>query len=190
MKSKINTIPCVILSGGKSSRMGQDKSLLSFGDKNTLIRFQYDKLSQIFQNVYISAKENKFDFPCEIIYDESKIFSPMVALKSILEKFQNQKVFIICVDTPLVENSTIIDIVANKDIADVVVCGDEHKTHNLCGIFSSSILSKIDEMLENNNHKINYLLTKLVDFKIINFENSHQFSNINTQDDYDKLIVL
>lgn len=187
---KIKNIPCVILSGGKSSRMGNDKSLLPFGAENSLAKYQHDKFSKIFQNVYISSKKNKFDFSCEVIYDESEIFSPMVALQSILKRFNNQKVFIVCVDTPLIELSSIMKIVENKDKAEVIICADNLKTHNLCGIFSSDILPKIDEMLENENHKINYLLTKLVDLKIIHFENSHQFSNINTQDDYDKLIVL
>lgn len=187
---KIENIPCVILSGGKSSRMGRDKSMLPFGSENSLIKYQYIKFSKIFKNIYISSKENKFDFPCQIIYDENDIFSPMVALQSILNKFNNQKVFIVSVDTPLVLESSIVDLIENKDNAEVVICADEFKVHNLCGIFSSDILPKIDQMLENNNHKINYLLTQLVDLRIVYFENSHQFSNINTQEEYDELIVL
>ena len=52
----------VILAGGKSSRMQQDKALLPFGEVNSLAEFQYRRLSKIFSKVYISSKYNKFDF--------------------------------------------------------------------------------------------------------------------------------
>jgi len=56
-------IPCVIFAGGKSSRMGEDKSLLPFSSFKTLTEFQLSRLSKIFKNVYISTKEkNKFEF--------------------------------------------------------------------------------------------------------------------------------
>ena len=55
-------IPCVILSGGKSSRMGEDKSLLPFSSSSSLIEFQYRRLEPYFKNIFISAKNDKFDF--------------------------------------------------------------------------------------------------------------------------------
>ena len=42
-------IPCVILSGGKSSRMGEDKSLLPFSSSKTLIEYQYKRLKPYFK---------------------------------------------------------------------------------------------------------------------------------------------
>ena len=55
-------ITCVILSGGKSSRMGEDKSLLPFSSSQTLIQYQYDRLKPYFKNIYISSKVDKFNF--------------------------------------------------------------------------------------------------------------------------------
>ena len=65
MKTLYST--AVILAGGKSSRMKQDKALLPFGDTNSLAEFQYRRLSKIFSKVYISSKNNKFDFDVNII---------------------------------------------------------------------------------------------------------------------------
>ncbi len=186
---KIKNIPCIILSGGKSSRMGEDKSLLPFGGFETLIEFQHDKLSKIFQNIYLSSKSDKFDFPCQIIYDESEVYSPMVALNSIFQTLQEEKVFIISVDTPLLEEETIQKLIEksyDKDF-DVTVCRDNDKIHNLIGVFDSTILGKITEMLSADNHKINTLLTQKVKLQIVFFEDKKQFSNINTREDYLKL---
>ena len=59
----------VIFAGGKSSRMGEDKALLPFSNYPTLTEFQHDKLSTLFDDVYISAKQNNFDFECRVIQD-------------------------------------------------------------------------------------------------------------------------
>ena len=180
----INNIPCVILSGGKSSRMGEDKSLLPFKDSSTLIEYQYKKLSKIFKDTYISSKMDKFNFDANIIYDNDKnVSSPMIALYSILEHLNFEKVFIITVDTPFVKKDTIFELIDNSSIHDIVIAKDTNKTHNLCGVFSKSINSTIKNMLSDDNHKINTLIKKS-NHKIILFENSKQFLNINTQDDY------
>lgn len=185
----IHNIPCVILSGGKSSRMGEDKSLLPFGSLKTLIEFQHQKLSHIFKNLYISSKTDKFDFPCKIIYDKSEIYSPMVALQSILKVIEETKVFIITVDTPFLEEYTIKKIIeaSSNEQFDVTICKDLEKTHNLIGVFHKNILEQIDIMLQDNNHKINTLLTQKVKLQVIPFEKGTQFVNINTKEDYLKL---
>jgi len=64
-----HTMPAVIFAGGKSSRMGKDKALLPFADCNTLSEFQYNKLTSLFDKVYISSKEDKFDFEATVITD-------------------------------------------------------------------------------------------------------------------------
>ena len=90
----------VILAGGKSSRMGEDKALMPFGGCNSMAEYQYKRLKKIFKNVYISAKDNKFNFDAKIILDRYKQSSPMVAIASILEELQ-EDFFLISVDMPL-----------------------------------------------------------------------------------------
>ncbi|EAI3380799.1 molybdenum cofactor guanylyltransferase, partial [Campylobacter coli] len=63
---KLENLNCVILCGGKSSRMGEDKSKLIFKNQ-TLTQFQVEKFSKIFKNVYVSAKEDKFGAKFKLI---------------------------------------------------------------------------------------------------------------------------
>lgn len=184
----IKDIPCVILAGGKSSRMGEDKSLLPFKNKNSMVEYQYDKLSKIFQNIYISSKTNKFNFNKNlniIIDNEQNISSPMVALKTIFEKIDNNKIFIITVDTPLIEKNTILNILENSYNYNIIIAKDKYKIHNLCGVFSKNIYPNILNLIKNNNHKINYLI-KNNNHKILFFNNPNQFININRKEDYIK----
>jgi len=180
-------IPCVILSGGASRRMGEDKSLLPFKEFDTLIQYQHSKLSKIFSTVYISSKTNKFNFKANILYDESQeIYSPMIALKSILNSIPDEKVFITTVDTPFIEKDTFIKIIEASIHYDIAIAKDCNNTHNLCGVFSKSLLVHIEKLLNTNIHKINTLI-KNSNYKEVVFENSHQFININTKDDYNKI---
>ena len=104
----------VVISGGKSSRMGRDKALLEFGGYPTMAEYQYRKLEKIFDNVYISAKDDKFDFHSKLILDRYETSSPMVALASIGEQISDRAIFVLSVDTPMV------DIAYNKTDANRV----------------------------------------------------------------------
>jgi molybdenum cofactor guanylyltransferase len=178
-------ITCVILCGGKSSRMGEDKSLLPFGSSKSLTQYQYDRLKPYFKNIYLSSKVNKFDFvnENEIIFDENKdIFSPILALQTIFKIINNQKVFIITVDTPFVSVESISKLVQESKDVDICVAKTE-KIHNLCGVFSSNISESINTMIESDIHKIGYLLRNN-NTLLIDFPNDDEFMNINNKDDY------
>ena len=179
-------ITCVILSGGKSSRMGEDKALLPFSSSQTLIQYQYDRLKPYFKNIYISSKTDKFNFleKDSLILDKNKdIFSPILALDTIFEKFKDQKIFIITVDTPFVSVDSIYKLIKESKDYDICVAQTE-KTHNLCGVFSSNISLTIKTMIENDIHKIWFLIKNNI-YKIIELPNNNEFLNINHRDDYE-----
>ncbi len=178
-------IPCVILSGGKSSRMGEDKSLLPFGQTNSLIQFQYERLKPYFKNIYISSKTDKFDFIKDksfIIYDKSKVYSPIVALKAILEQLPYQKVFIITVDIPFVKIETIAKLIKESKGFDITVARTL-RTHNLCGVYDKSILLYLKQMIKDDFHKVGYLINKL-NSHLVKFTDDMEFLNLNKKEEY------
>lgn len=62
---------CVILAGGKSSRMGRDKTLLPFGGFATLTHYGAHKFGRIFERVFVSSKFDKFNPPLPLVKDAS-----------------------------------------------------------------------------------------------------------------------
>ncbi len=190
-------IPCVILCGGKSSRMGEDKALLPFSNYKTLTQFQFERLKPYFKNIYLSSKTNKFDFLKDsenhkdenIIYDNTnEESSPLIALKSILERENLTEAFIITVDTPFVKISSINKLITNSSSYDITIATTQRE-HNLCGVYNKSCLCFINKMIEENNHKVGYLLKNLKTNKI-NFSDENEFLNLNKKEDYKKAINL
>ena len=179
-------ITCVILSGGKSSRMGEDKSLLPFSS-SSLIEFQYKRLKPYFKDIFISSKLDKFDFlddKTKLIIDKNQdIYSPILALQTTFETLDDEKVFIITVDTPFIKYETIKKLIDYSNNFEITIAQTPFGTHNLCGVFSKLVLSTIEEMLEENIHKINFLI-KNRNNNIISFSNEDEFLNINTKDEY------
>lgn len=188
-------IPAVILAGGKSSRMGKDKALLPFAQYSSLCEYQYNKLQELFSKVYISTKEDKFNFikeKQELFFDTSEISSPMVALSAILENIKTQKFFLITVDTPLVSLKTMQELIdtQRKSNKKVTIAKDiSGKVHNLCGVFNTDIKDIVKESLEKDIHKISYLLEK-AGYETILFDTTDEFLNLNTQEEYKKAIEL
>ncbi len=174
----------IIFAGGRSSRMGSDKSLLPFGDKNSMAQFQYDKLNSIFSKVYISTKEDKFDFNSRLIFDNYPQNSPLVAIISIFENLNIDEAFILSVDAPFIDKDIIKRLYSyNSSSKDAIVAQTKDGVQPLCAIYKKSIISKAKEYLEQDIHKLTYLL-KNSNTTIVEFDNRDKFANLNYKSDY------
>ena len=176
-------IPCVIFAGGKSSRMGKDKSLLQFLNGKSLIRYQYDRLSKIFNKVYISSKTPKFDFEAPLILDSSTIYAPTPAFLDIFEYFK--EFFAIAVDSPFVDKKvidTLIQTAKENPKADAIIAKTDFP-HPLIGIYRKSILPLLEKAIQEKNYKLNAILRQ-ADTKFVTFDEEEKFFNINYPQDF------
>jgi len=181
INSQLNSV-AVIFAGGKSSRMGRDKSLMPFGYYNSIAEYQYTKLSKIFDKVYISTKEDKFDFKANLIYDRYSESSPLVGLVSIFETIKEDRCFVLSVDVPFIDE-VIIDILIRESNINTTVARSKNGIEPLCGVYHRSILPLAKKLLRDNNHRLNYLLRE-ANAKDIYFDNEDAFQNLNFIEDY------
>ena len=175
----------VILAGGKSSRMQRDKALLPFGESNSLAEFQYRRLSKLFSKVYISSKNNKFDFDVEVIADRYEEASPLVALVSIFETLEEiEEVFLLSVDAPFVSEMVIDTLYKNSCSVDVVVAQSSNGFEPLCAIYRRSCLVEAKRALEANMHGLHSLFKKL-QIERVQIEDETAFMNLNYPSEYE-----
>jgi len=182
-------IPAIIFAGGKSSRMGEDKALLPFHTYTTLSEFQYAKLQKYFKTVYLSSKQKKFNFDCNIILDTHTTSSPLVALISIFEVLDVESIFVLSVDAPLVDETVINTLFHAYDKKyDAIIAQSPKGLQPLCGIYNRSILSLANEALSKENHKMTRLLT-LANTYAVSFEEEGIFTNLNYKYEYESLLL-
>lgn len=186
-------LPCVIFAGGRSSRMGEDKSLLSFGDFDTLSQFQLHKLSKIFKSVYISSKDrSKFNFNANFIEDVDKnIFAPSVAFLSIFLTLKCESFFAISVDTPFITDEIIYELYnQDKKIkSDATIAKHSSGIEPLCGIYHNTLIDTFKVMIDTNEHKLNMMLNKQ-NINYVYFEDHKAFLNLNHPYEYQEALNL
>lgn len=188
-------IPCVIFAGGKSSRMGEDKALLPFGNFNTLTEFQLNKLSKVFKNVYISCKtKDKFDFSANFIEDvkTDNVFAPTAGFIAVYKKLQCERFFAISVDTPFVDADVInklLDADTTDADTDATIAKTDKGMQPMCGIYHKSMLPEFIQMLKEDNHKLGFLL-KRSNTKTVFFTDEKPFLNLNNPDEYKKALNI
>ncbi len=184
-------LTCVIFAGGKSSRMGEDKSLLPFGGFKTLSEYQYTRLRPIFKRVVISAKEaDKFDFDADVIPDivETGVYAPTAGFVSVFDHLDDDRIFVLSVDTPFVDAKEICDIVSSDVPSyDAVIAQTPSGTHPMCGIYHRSLHNNLKQMLQEDNHRLGQLLHNVKTF-FVKFDDEEAFANLNHPHEYQKAI--
>lgn len=179
-------IPCILFAGGKSSRMGQDKSLLPFGEYSSITQYQYERLSKLFTHVFISTKTaDKFDFDANFILDPLDAdFAPTAGFVGVFEQLQCERIFVLSVDSPFVDEETIKKLVqADKPDYDAVIAKTPSGTHPMVGIYHLSLLDKFSRMLREGDHRLGKLLT-VNNTHYVEFGNEELFMNLNHPHEY------
>lgn len=181
---------CIIFAGGKSSRMGEDKSLLPFGGFSTLAEFQYTRLSKLFKYVAISTKNaDKFDFKADFILDPEGIdYAPTVGFVTAFKTLKNERLMILSVDTPFIDETIFQALLdADNENLDAVIAKTKGGSHPLCGIYHRSLAKEFERMLDENDHRLGKLLasssTAYVDFK-----EEELFANLNHPHEYQEAL--
>lgn len=186
-------LPCVIFAGGRSSRMGEDKALLPFGGYNTLTEFQYYRLKKIFKDVFISCKsKEKFSFDAPFIEDtpRSNTFAPTAGFVASFATLRSEAFFAISVDAPFINEEIIATLIqSDKELLDVdtTIARSSHGMEPMCGIYHRTLEGEFKKMLDEENHKLGFLL-KNVKTNFVEFEQNEAFSNLNHPHEYQEAL--
>ena len=180
-------IPAILFAGGQSSRMGKDKALLPFAGYPTLSQYQYERLNRLFEAVYISTKENKFNFEAPLIPDKYEASSPLVGIVSVFETLDADEVFILSVDAPFVTAEVISELVKNAEGHDAIIAKTKSGRQPLCGIYKRSVLDIALKFLKQDEHRLGSVLNN-VDTKFVFFEDDAAFTNLNHPHEYEEAL--
>ena len=199
-------ITAIILSGGKSTRMGRNKSLLKFGDK-TIIERVRDLMLKLFHEVILITNEPdeyKFlDLP--VFEDVFKHKGPLAGIHSGLMHSSTKINFVISCDLPLMTKEMINYLIEYKTDKLITIAKADGFIQQLAGKYSKECLPTAEKILKevvsNENRdvvqkkrKCNVLsLIDIVGAEIISaeslpFYNEDLYFNMNRTEDYNLLL--
>ena len=184
----------IVLAGGRSSRMGEDKSLMRLNGK-TLIEYSIDALRPICEKVIISSNNPNYDFTgCEVWPDELPDQAPIIGIYSCLKRSETELNIILSCDMPLMSASMIGFLLAKSADYDITVpVHDNGQIEPLCGVYKKSSQEILKEFIESGNFRLNDCI-RSASYQFIPVDaqipcnTPNLFLNINTPSDFGYLL--
>jgi molybdopterin-guanine dinucleotide biosynthesis protein A len=189
----IDSVTAVILAGGKSTRMGQNKALLSF-DGKPLIEHIRELLTKIFSKVVVStaSKDSYPQLELPEVVDQYPETGPLGGITTVLESGISP-IFCVACDMPFLSQKLIEYQCSITACCDAVVPVWDNRPQVLHGLYSKNLLPAFHHGLKEEQFKITDWLEEaevcyLLEDEIRRYDPSGlSFRNINTPDDYKSL---
>lgn len=177
----------IILSGGKSRRMGRDKSLLEI-DGLPMIGRIVAALRPHFDEILISANEvEKYHFlGLPVIPDEQPDQGPLRGILSCLKRSSNDLNFVIACDVPEPDPELIAVLIDQANGFDVVMPQlDDGRYEPLIAVYRKSVIPHAEKILADGGRKIIALFDH-VTVRFIQRSDSRWNRNLNTVEEYQR----
>ena len=184
------SLAVAILAGGKSKRMGYDKTLLEIDGIPILKRIidVSEGLSQ--ECLIISNTPHKHDsFGWPILSDSYEDKGPLGGLYTALSSINSERLLLLACDMPYIRYDFLNYITRIYTKKDAVVPFDR-LPQPLCSVYKTALISTIDILIKKQRLSMRYFLKQIDVFKVLPDQWSHLktdkklFTNINTPEDY------
>ena len=182
-----------INAGGKSSRMGTDKSFVPFNGK-PMIEGIIERLEGL-GNEMILISNNKNDYAhlgLPIFGDIYKDHGPLAGIHTAVSHAKHQHILMVACDMPWLNRNLLSYMISQKETADIIVPRWQKFPEPMHAIYSKACLPDIERDLDANLLKIigfyrhvsvNYLGREVIE----RFDrNGSSFTNINTPEDLER----
>ncbi|TDL72264.1 molybdenum cofactor guanylyltransferase [Rhodococcus qingshengii] len=152
----------IILSGGKSSRMGTNKALLKLNEKTTIERM-VDILKIYFDDIILVTNDmESYQFlGVKMVSDHYPGKGPLAGFHAGLMASDYDVNFITACDMPFISGelaATLVNMIEHHDALVPVINGN---MQTLCAVFQKKSVAKIEECIENGRLPIKHLLEHL-----------------------------
>ena len=178
----------LVLAGGKSSRMGQDKALLTRGGKSQLENL-VDLLTPAVDRVFVSTRPDHADEPerrkfAQII-DRYTEMGPVAGVLSAMEEHPDADWLVVACDLPNVDTTTIRYLIEHRS-SDAPFTA-YRSTHDdlpepLCAIYRAGSDAIVRQFVEEGIHCPRKMLIRS-DTELLVQSNPRSLDNVNTPDD-------
>jgi molybdenum cofactor guanylyltransferase len=174
----------IILAGGNSLRMGEDKGLMLVNGK-PMIEHIIDTVKGVVEEIIIISNNEEYDrFGYPVYPDQIKGKGPLGGIYTGLLHSKTQLSLVLSCDIPYVNDNLLNLLISHSEGYDVTIPQKDGVTHQLMGVFSKRCLITFKNAIDDNDLKLKTLFEKLN----LNIVDASQFSgrlftNVNQKDD-------
>jgi molybdopterin-guanine dinucleotide biosynthesis protein A len=182
----------LILSGGKSSRMGTDKALLNYHGRPQQ-ELLYDLVDEFCERTFISLREDqKEQLPKKYmaIPDQNEFPGPLNGILSAYKKYPEAAWMVIACDLPLLDKSTLQLLLQERDAtkdATALATKETKLPEPLAAIWEPKGLQRVREYLEDATSSCPRKFLINAETHLIFPENDTVLANANSMHDYKRI---
>lgn len=185
----------IVMAGGHSSRMGQDKTLMSV-NKETLIEKTVKELCKVVDEIIIASNQrDKYKIPGTVeILDSFPGMGPLGGIHAGLRAASYQYSFVVASDMPFFTANLAHYLLSRCDGYDVVAPKIEGSWEPLCAVYSKSCLKPIEQYILTDIRSVygfypGVRVLNVSKEELLSLGYSGEiFLNLNTPDEYKDLI--
>ena len=188
--NKPKNITGILLSGGKSSRMGSDKALMPFQETN-FMEAVIESAKPLVTNFFmVSSKPEHDGFGLERINDIIEDAGPLSGLYSGLNHSRTEYNLVLSCDIPFIKTET-LKLLFDEDFTqfDIVQLASKGKSMPLIAIYKKSCAPVFFELMNNGERRVRKAIEN---FKIKTIEVdealAYQLQNINTREQLNSIL--
>lgn len=183
-------ITAIILAGGKSTRMKEDKGLVYFNGK-MLAEHVIAAAKKITDHIIIITANPAYrllGYPC--LEDQLKDKGPLGGIYTGLVNAQTKKNLLLGCDMPFLSETLLLALVSSCGEEEVLLTEHNGMAEPLCSVYDKSCITHIRPLLEQDQLKITDALTGLKT-RVISFDKEewfrgNEFANINSIEELNK----
>jgi molybdopterin-guanine dinucleotide biosynthesis protein A len=157
----ISDCTAVILTGGDSRRMGQDKASLLLGERS-LLQHVVSIVQPLFSDVIVSVRQPRAEITLPQVCDDINHRGPLAGLAAGLQNSKTSWVFAVACDVPFIEHAVIDRLACFRDGYQAVVPMVRGYPQPLVAFYAVSCVDSLLECLTGDGKRsLRELLDKL-----------------------------
>jgi len=184
----------ILLAGGKSRRMGEDKRHLLVGEQ-TLLERGLAVLHSVFQEVLVVIAQNSppLGIDVRVVRDLVPDCGSLGGLYTGLIQATSPCIFVVACDMPFLNQGVIAQFTSRRGTADIVMARLADRLHPMHALYSKRCLPVLEQMIQARKLKIQELVSQpslrvqyVTETDLSSIDPSgRSFYNVNTLEDLD-----
>jgi molybdopterin-guanine dinucleotide biosynthesis protein A len=179
----------LVLAGGKSTRMKQDKASLTYFDKPQ-VEHCYDLLSPHCEKVFVSNREEQAEDPAQRVFpqihDTFLGLGPMGGILSALKAHPRAAWLVLACDLPYVDDDALKTLLAGRNpykLATAFISENDGFPEPLCAVYEPKSVFRLLHFLGLGYHCPRKVLINS-DTRLLKQPAAHVMTNVNSPDEF------